>query len=421
MLLLMIAAIILNVASASREISARYPEYSGLYDMAVSGNERVFFLLREEFETRRGETDIYARGEVFSEDVEPRLIFEDGEFKINEGAGGYFDIFTRRADELLQAYIGDNYTRVSGGSGAYRLPWSAEISFPAEDAAITDVFSGQTDIRYDELSRRFALATVLSKSVNHNPAGFPATVTAEIGWEKPVGYEEVYIPVYGWRGPPAEHLAVNLYAAGNVYRDPAEAFTDGDGEPAEPPPLSARVTGGGQPLSDLLREESLSAVENHGAPVIIVTDGYLDISSLGEAAPRFIIFTGDGAEMYASDSSRNVFEGIAVSEESITLSDYGVGLEISGTVISGGDIMIRGDPVFTGNDSVLFNIGVSEAAQRDLFDFLGLTRFYEWDSGRVPALSQLLGAVRVENGGEIIINNFDDITPAMVKSKKIAD
>jgi len=42
---LMLASVALVISTRSRDITARYVNYAGLYDLAVAGNEKVLFLL----------------------------------------------------------------------------------------------------------------------------------------------------------------------------------------------------------------------------------------------------------------------------------------------------------------------------------------------------------------------------------------
>lgn len=100
---LALVAVIFSVTASSRRVSARYQDFTGLYELAKAGNEQAFLFISRAFEDYRHSPDIYT-----VDDIMPlitarlhaeNLFFREWQIYFNFSANGYiyedsFNAFT---------------------------------------------------------------------------------------------------------------------------------------------------------------------------------------------------------------------------------------------------------------------------------------------------------------------------------------
>ena len=84
LILFLLIGVAINVTTQSRNISARYIQFAGLYDLALAGNERILFLLKQTVSVE--EIVLAAKNRIHDidiEELENYLTYIDGEFFIS--------------------------------------------------------------------------------------------------------------------------------------------------------------------------------------------------------------------------------------------------------------------------------------------------------------------------------------------------
>ena len=397
-LLFMIASSAIAITAPGRLVSARYPAYSNLYGLAVSMNERAFFILRETIESNGSEFDEKARAKILDEKIKERLVFEGGEFKLAHPSSRcyvleYISLCYESFEETLRGEF-----IFSGGS--YAAEWEIAVSL-AGDSPIAEHYSGNT-----KLTRRaggYDASTEARKELN-GTTGSPVFVEASIKW--PAGsHEEVLVPSYMWREKP-EYFARCLNAAGTVYVEEADGgrvLPDG----------GSYVVNAFIPdffgAAGLLEDLSLA-----GERSIVFAGPLLDVSAL--ATGDYAVISEGPLELFASDGSRNAFSGVIVCGGDLSVK----GVSINGSAIVRRDIVFLGEAAFEYDADVMFRLPLAESSKRLLFDFLKLTNFFGASSNAETVLGFLDFDVFGINGTPcgLIVNNFDDLTPVMVESMR---
>jgi hypothetical protein len=136
-----------------------------------------------------------------------------------------------------------------------------------------------------------------------------------------------------------------------------------------------------------------------------------------------VIQTGGELILFTSEPAKNQFNGVLVCHGKLTVNN----VHINGNIIAGGEVVLNGSADIHHEPSRIFGVHLPEPAKQDLFDLLQLTNFSRLGGGDVTNIEALLGSLSFDLEGSngkpclILINNFDDIAPTMVKSKKIAN
>ena len=182
-LLLMMVSAALYVTSSSRLITARYPAYANLYDLAAAGNERVLFLLRDEFEKHKNEIHDEIGELILAEDIIPHIVHRGGQFYLAHPQNKYFaELYISRADEIMDSFIRNNFSLTGG---AYCLSWDIEVDITTGET-IHEIYRLKTEISAG--GGAYMLRTEVSKSLN-GAESWPAVAEAELIWPD-IPYEE---------------------------------------------------------------------------------------------------------------------------------------------------------------------------------------------------------------------------------------
>ena len=193
MLILLLAALVLSVTAVSRRLSARYSDYIGLFDLAVAGNEQVFFLLHQTFESQ--EEDIISRAwQRVKDDNIVGFEYRDGELHLDSFLRTQFrGVFVEEAMSGLVAVLGDMLSRAYfGSSPEYRLYWGLDTTISADEFAITDSYRAVTTLY--AATNRFYMDTVIRRYIGNYP-GFRTIVQSSIIWTD-IGYKEIILDAY---------------------------------------------------------------------------------------------------------------------------------------------------------------------------------------------------------------------------------
>jgi len=198
MLIIMLAAVVLSVTTVSRRVTARYPDYVGLYDLAVAGNEQALFLLRQAFDPMRE----YIINRVWQRAVSENIIvfmYYNGGLRLHApeppasdtsfSRGQFRRIFIEEAMRDLEPAMGDIFYRVFFD---YRLNWGIDAAISAGGFAISDSYRATTNISVD--GNRFNLDTHVRRDMG-DYTGAQATVEASIIWTV-AGQREIILDAY---------------------------------------------------------------------------------------------------------------------------------------------------------------------------------------------------------------------------------
>jgi hypothetical protein len=157
-------------------------------------------------------------------------------------------------------------------------------------------------------------------------------------------------------------------------------------------------------------------------PALIVNPDGLDVSELfwdGEPAFVCVIQESGGLTLTASDPDKREFRGVVfVADGSLSVEN----VSINGNVIVNGFAELCGQTELRKNTDAAFQLEIKNpAVLRDVYNFLGLTRFPESPGGVVSGkdgLAEMLHCLTVETGKIVQNIIFDDIAPTMVESNK---
>lgn len=422
LLLFLLISVTLAVTSYGRRVTAHYQNYTGLYDLAVAGNERALFLLRTELERQRDALDARVRAKIAGNGLMTHLVYRNRQFHLAYPEDGYYaKLYKEYAHEAMDTYVAGTFTY---DAGRYCLEYTVTANFSentntetetdaenegasAGEADITDQYAVATELI--KQSGGYIVQTTVTKSIDGTES-YPTVVEAEITWPEEL-HEEILIPSYSWKDKPSVYDTC-LYTTGDVLTDDENVGT-----------LSITHA---PPLSTLTDASLLPRLSGYNEPALILTnETALDISTLydGETpTPAAIIHNGSGPlRLYASDPALRQFTGIAICFNGVWLD----GVDVTGTVMAGGDIRLSAPVTLSPEANALFSIPLSPLARQDFYDFLRLTNFTAAGDGAVTSFDTLLGRLTLAGGTgstlEIAINNFDAVSPGMVKSKKIAD
>ncbi|MCL2361935.1 MAG: hypothetical protein FWC73_09005 [Defluviitaleaceae bacterium] len=193
MLMLILVAIALTVTAVSRRLTSFYAYNAGLYDLAVSGNEQVLFLLRQELDSRSDAAKLRALIQIVGEGT---IIFFDDGFRLAESYGPAFrTAFINEAMQELNSIIGNIIPHtVQQETHTWRfLPWDLDLAVETEYSDMRSLYRARTIFR-PSASDRFLVRTNIRKIVD-DVAGFPTEVEASIIWSN-TGYREIALDAY---------------------------------------------------------------------------------------------------------------------------------------------------------------------------------------------------------------------------------
>jgi len=157
MLMLVFAA--LFITRSSRQVTARYGYFVGLYDLAVAGNEQALFLLWQGVEANR------------------ELINERANERTSENGLTYKSIFIEEAMPFAIASLRTYFTVVGL---QYQRNWGVKINFDMpEGHTLEDNYQATTTVSITDYG--FLVATRISKYIG-TTQGFPVVVEAGIVW-----------------------------------------------------------------------------------------------------------------------------------------------------------------------------------------------------------------------------------------------
>jgi len=190
MLMLLLVVLVLSITTVSRRVTARYSYYVGLYDLAVSGNEKALFLLREASYA----DDVYfaAWARIQNQGVANIALYYDG-------AGLRMSDHTKQQFEMaffeeLQVRIGETFTHVP--TRGYMLNWQLNAMIDINGAEITDTYSATTSLSF--AGTQFNVSTRIHRYID-NIAGHYTLVEAAIIWDT-TGYREISLDAYTING-----------------------------------------------------------------------------------------------------------------------------------------------------------------------------------------------------------------------------
>lgn len=431
MLLSTVIAVTLAVTAASRRVTAQYPYYAGLYDLAVAGNEQALRVLRTEIESQRSAIQARVYEQIAQTDMRSHLVYQNKTFYMAFPKNKYYAaLYSRYANETAVQYLADTCTRTGV---QYKTTSSVTVSLYEPDVQampgspktpfVTEVY--QLTTLYTPHSGGFTVSTSVSKSTDGQDS-FPCTVEAELIWPD-LPHEEIFVPAYTWRDMPVYFNAC-LYASGAVYAlDGGEAIPPDAliSTPGVPLALASLVLSNAPPLTGITDTGLIETLSAYDAVWVTDADA-LDVSSLSAAGaaagPMVVIHTGDTLALTASDAARSRFTGLLVSYGNLTLD----GVTLHGMAMAGGDIVIAGPVTLVPDTRMPFKIPLAGGERENFYDFLRLSRFTGTGSGPVTDIASLLGCLDFDYTGEngtafdLNINNFDADLPAMVELKKIA-
>lgn len=413
LLVFMAAAVTLAVTINSRRVSARYTYYNGLYDMAVAGNERVLLMIRSELADKEDEIDERVRQRIALSDLTQHLVYRNRQFHLGFPEDGYYAAWYKTCvNEIITEFLTDTFTPIRG---EYKLAYGINLALTEpESESVPFAETYQIDTTVTTHGGGYTVITLATKSTNGETA-YRTQVEAELEWPTAAPHEEIYLPSYTWRDKPA-YFDAGLYLSGVL-----EAAEE-DGTPVAPETWMVLPDADSDMDSLVLQGEPFAAVTDAArlSDLLQYTAASLDVSLLyenGKPTPSFILHSGGPLSLYASDPSKNVFAGLVVNYGDMTLA----GVDIRGLVMADGDVLLTAPVALHPEPEMIFRIALPSNERESLYDFLRLSHFADAGAGPETDMAALLGRLAFGPDSAIIINNFDADSPAMVKSKKIAN
>ena len=331
--LFLLITVVISVTASSRRISGYYIQFAGLYDLALAGNERVLFLLREEIDYHREEINDRARYRMYQKDIESHLVYQDGVFLLE---GSFSEILREEKREVVGTFLESNFGR---SQGMYYFSYRMGVRTGTYEV-MTYICSGGYSVR-----------TVVNKAIDGS-RGTPTRVGGQIIWPDNLDYQVLVRPkAYVWRyKPPA------------WFMDEVYHFAD-------------------LPINFVNIPPHHWSSEN----ALYITDVSPINIQYFASIPTLVIYTGsDPLQIHGG----SMFYGIIIAPGDIYIYE-----PIRGSVVAGGVVHgVGGEP----DQDILFSIPMEEATRRRVFDFLGITRF-GFASGIVEDMQWLLGEVRISN------------------------
>jgi len=370
LVILMLASVSLIITASSRRMTARYRYFTGLYDLAVAGNEQALFLLRQGVDTNRELIRELVQDRVF-EDLDSNIVYYNRQFQVMAR-----DIFIEEAAPFaianLQAYFspyGLNYRRIWGMNVGFVMPGGYIVEDRYQAATIVST-GGQ----------RFAVNTSIIKYTNE-VRSHPALVEAGIVWFFG-NCDCMFLPKFAWRYIP-EYFIIAAYQNANIGS-----------------------------IVDLSLLHILEYAAEYENALMIITDddAHLDIS--GITSPVVIIHTSNSLRITTNDTSNTNLYGIIVSQGDVAF--YNV--NFTGNVWAAGEIDTNVG--ISPHLNAIFDIQLSAHIQQYFFDFLRISNFS--GSSNFAEISSVLGHLKFSDDN-ILINCLDDYTLTMVELMRAAN
>ena len=162
MVMLMLVTVILLITASSRQVTARYGYFVGLYDLAVAGNQQALFLLQQGLNANRTVINDLTQQRISAGDITSIAKRE---------------IFIEEAIPFLESNLLKYFTFYRTG---FQRIWEVEINFfMPEERMLQDRYHATTIIISDD--NGFSVTTTISK-YNGAVRGYPAAVHASIIW-----------------------------------------------------------------------------------------------------------------------------------------------------------------------------------------------------------------------------------------------
>ena len=159
-------SVVLYVSVNSRQITARYGDFVGRYDLAIAGNEQALFLLMQGFEANRSS------------------ILDQAQILYNPPETNKEAALTAAALPYLRASLYPYFTQNIAGR-PHRI-WNFVINFAmADNLTVQDRFHATTTVYNSEMGRDiFTVRTQISRDVG-TVRGHSIGIRARIVWEHP--------------------------------------------------------------------------------------------------------------------------------------------------------------------------------------------------------------------------------------------
>jgi len=369
-LFLMITAVI-GVTAAGRRISGHYVQFAGLYDLALAGNERAFFLLRQEVERHNQTINERVKQRIYEDGIESHLLYRDGRFLL----GDYFlRLFREEKNAVLTDFLVSNFSQGIFRDARGRTYTGRYFSYSL------NVGTGTYDVRtylFEPRLSGYRVRSTARKFIGDQP-GTTTAVYGRIDWPVLIHQTEVIPVTYTWRYTPLAWFMAGAYD-----------FADFQGNFSG---LSHRFW---QPENALVITDtsSIDVQPFVGIPTLIIYTGLLPLHIYGASS----------------------FSGIILSERDVYIED----IIIEGSVVAGGAVHLVSGAFVESAPDMLFSIPLAESDRRMVFDFLGLTRF---DQAGVQTrdIAWLLRYVKITDF-KLDIDPLDDFKPQLIQVQQIAN
>jgi len=188
MLMLIVVAIALSITAISRRLTSLYAYNIGLYDLALSGNEQILFLVNEAWENQSDNVKL----RVLIQIANAGLTFTyDNGFRIPASYGSIFrNAFISEAMKEIQQ-LNDNMFEdfIINQVTWNQFSWDLELVVGSQDQDLRSFYRAHTILRLDGNYNRFIVRTNIRKYVD-SIASFPLEVEASIIWAH-TGYREI--------------------------------------------------------------------------------------------------------------------------------------------------------------------------------------------------------------------------------------
>jgi len=204
MLMLILVAIALTITAVSRRLTAFYAYKTGLYDLAVSGNEQVLFLLEQSWEPRSDAVKLRALLQIVSEDT---VIYYNNGFRISSTyAANFQSAFIREAMAEMQTIMDSGFQRVtilfrwlqavqSNENLTWNIhSWDINLNIISAEQELSGFYRARTIMRPHGNNDRILLRTNVRKYVD-GTHGVPAEVEASIIWHR-TAYREIALDAH---------------------------------------------------------------------------------------------------------------------------------------------------------------------------------------------------------------------------------
>jgi len=186
MTMFLLITTVIGVTTSSRRTSGRYIQFTGLYDLALAGNERALLLLEQHVADHAYIIAEQVAQRLKEDNIENHLIYRDGNFLLR---GFFLQLFKEEKNKTITDFLNDAFERShEGHSFSYAL------------RVTTGTYEVRTSIEPN--FRGYFVRSTARKIVDTRP-GTATTVHGQIEWPAFTGQIEILPTRYTWRdGPP---------------------------------------------------------------------------------------------------------------------------------------------------------------------------------------------------------------------------